>query len=241
MRRRMHMRTRVIVSAALAAAVAATGLVMSGGSASAGIDPADFTSPVKNPYFPITPGKVFVYRGTEGGDRLVEHLRVTQRTKTIQGVTTTVISDILFSNGVLGEKTTDWYANDNAGNVWYFGEKTATYRPNGQIESREGSWLAGVNGGVAGIIMPADPKPTDAYRQEFLVRHAEDQAWIVTRHESATVPYGAVDEVVRSYEWTRLEPNVVSEKLYAPHLGIVQEGDIAGGTEFMQLVDVRHV
>jgi hypothetical protein len=47
------------------------------------------------------------------------------------------------------------------------------------VKSREGSWLAGRDGGVAGIIMPAHPKPTDAYRQEFLTGHAEDQAWIV--------------------------------------------------------------
>ena len=46
-------------------------------------------------------------------------------------------------------------------------------------------------------------------------------------------------DVVRSYEWTRLEPNVVSLKLYAPHLGIVQERDVAGGEESLQLVAVH--
>jgi hypothetical protein len=54
------------------------------------------------------------------------------------------------------------------------------------------------------------------------------------------VPYGRVKDVVRSYEWTRLEPDVVSLKLYAPHLGIVMEKDVAGGSEFMQLVAVHH-
>jgi hypothetical protein len=221
------------------AAMGTIALVVTGGTASAGIDPADFTNPVKNPYFPLTPGKVFVYRGTEDNDHLVEHLRVTDRTKQIQGVTTTVIHDILFRNGVLGEKTTDWYAYDNSGNAWYFGEKTTVYKPNGQVESREGSWQSGVNGGEAGIIMTADPKPTDAYRQEFLAGHAEDQAWIVANRGSVTVPYGTLDHVLRSYEWTRLEPNVLSLKRYAPHLGIVQEGDVAGGTEFLQLVGVH--
>jgi hypothetical protein len=233
------MRTRLMVSLVLVAAIGTTALVLTGGTASAGVDPADFTNPVKNPYFPLTPGKVFVYRGTEGNDRLVEHLRVTDQTKQILGVTTTVIHDVLFRNGHLGEKTTDWYAYDNSGNTWYFGEKTAVYKPNGQIESTAGSWEAGVNGGIAGLIMPANPKPTDAYRQEFLAGHAEDQAWIVANHGSVTTPYGTVDQVVRSYEWTRLEPNVLSIKRYAPHLGIVTEGDVAGGTEFLQLVAVH--
>jgi len=210
------------------------------GIASAGVDPSKFTSPKANPYFPLTPGKVFVYRGSEGQQRLVEHLRVTHKTQQIAGVKTIVISDILFSNGHLAEKTTDWYADDNKGNTWYFGEATATYDRHGNVQSREGSWRAGVNGGVPGIIMTANPKPTDAYRQEFLKGHAEDQAWIVANHETVRVQFGKLDQVVRSYEWTRLEPNVVSLKLYAPHLGIVKEHDVAGGTEDMQLVAVHH-
>ena len=54
------------------------------------------------------------------------------------------------------------------------------------------------------------------------------------------MPYGRLDHVVRSYEWTRLEPNVVSLKLYAPHLGIVMERDVAGGERVMKLVAVHH-
>jgi len=233
------MRVRVLALAA----ILLTGLftsVRGGEIAVAAVTPADFSAPIANPYFPLKPGTVLVYRGTEGSDRLVEHLRVTGRTKSIQGVTTIVISDVLFRNGRLGEKTTDWYADDNGGTAWYFGEDTALYDRHGNVTSREGSWQAGVDGAVAGIIMPADPKPTDAYRQEFLAGHAEDQAWIVGRYGRLRTPFGRVNDVVRSYEWTRLEPNVVSLKLYAPHLGIVQEGDVAGGSEFLQLVAVHH-
>ncbi len=232
------MRTRVLALAAILIA-GVFGWSPSGDVATATVNPADFSAPVANPYFPLKPGTVFVYRGTEGPDRLVEHLRVTGQTKTIQGVSTVVIRDVLFANGRLAEKTTDWYADDNGGTTWYFGEDTAVYDRHGHVTSREGSWQAGVDGGVAGIIMPADPRPTDAYRQEFLSGHAEDQAWIVGRHGRLRLPIGRVRDVVRSYEWTRLEPNVVSLKLYAPHLGIVQERDVAGGQESMQLVAVH--
>lgn len=81
--------------------------------------------------------------------------------------------------------------------------------------------------------------PTDAYRQEFYQGHAEDQAWIVQKGAKVDVAYGKLDRVVRSFEWTPLEPRVVSEKFYAPGLGIVREADVAGGTEFLELVDVR--
>ncbi len=233
------MRTRVLALAA----ILLTGLFAwapGGETAVAAVNPADFNAPVANPYFPLKVGTVFVYRGTEGPDRLVEHLSVTGHTEVIQGVTTTVIRDVLFANGRLQEKTTDWYADDNGGTTWYFGEDTALYNAQGQVTSREGSWRAGVNGGIAGIIMPANPKPTDAYRQEFLAGHAEDQAWIVGRHGRLRTPVGRLHDVVRSYEWTRLEPNVVSLKLYAPHLGIVAERDVVGGEESLKLVAVKH-
>jgi hypothetical protein len=205
------------------------------------VDPADFSNPQPNPYFPLRPGTVSRYRGSEDGERFTERVTVTRRTKVIQGVTTTVVRDVLRrANGTVAEKTQDWYAADNGGNVWYFGEATATYGKHGRLISREGSWQAGVGGAVAGTIMPAGPKPTDAYRQEFFRGHAEDQAWIVARHATVKVPYGKLRAVVRSYEWTRLEPGVLSLKFYAPGLGIVRERDVAGGNERFDLVAVSH-
>src|SRR6059058_4738994 len=121
--------------------------------------PSKFTAPKANAYFPLTPGLVVRYRGTDGVEKFRERLAVTNRTKTILGVRTRVVRDVLRrADGTIAEATTDWYADDNAGNVWYFGENTATYRPNGTVESREGSWQAGVSGAVAGTIMPANPK-----------------------------------------------------------------------------------
>lgn len=204
------------------------------------VDPARFADPQPNPYFPLEPGTVSRLKGTDGGMRLRERVRVTHRTKRIQGVDTTVVTDVVRrADGSLAERTEDWYANDSSGNVWYFGERTATYDRAGQLESREGSWRAGRGGAVAGQIMPADPGPTDAYRQEFYADHAEDQAWIVQRDARRRTPMGRLRHVVRSFEWTRLEPGVLSMKFYAPGLGIVLEKDVSGGHERFELVSVR--
>lgn len=204
-------------------------------------NPADFTAPQANPYFPLKPGTVSRYRGTEDGEHFRERLAITHDTKMIQGVRTTVVSDVTRRpDGSLVEKTTDWYAADNDGNVWYFGERTATYDEQGRVESREGSWQAGRDGAVAGTIMPANPHPTDAYRQELLKGHAEDQAWIVQNHAVVRTQFRQFKHVVRSFEWTRLEPKVVSLKLYAPGFGIVKEKDVAGGNEEFVLVSVTH-
>lgn len=203
------------------------------------IDPANFSNPQPNPYYPLTPGLVTKYRGTDDGRHYRERVTITHQHKVIEGVRARVSRDVLRrADGTIAEKTFDWYANDNTGNVWYLGEDTATYDRSGRLKSRAGSWQAGVDGAVAGLIMPADPRPTDAYRQEYRKGSAEDQAWVVQRHDKVRVPYGTVRDVVRTYEWSRLEPGVVSVKLYGPHLGIVKERDVAGGTEKFWLVSV---
>lgn len=218
-----------------AAAVSPTGTA----AGTAAVDPAAFAHPGSNPYFPLVPGLVTRLRGSDGAEHFRERVAVTHRTQVIQGVRTTVVNDVLRrADGTLAERTTDWYAADDSGNVWYFGEATATYDAHGHVDSREGSWQAGRAGARPGVIMPANPKPTDAYRQEFLRGHAEDQAWIVGRQGRVTVPAGTFGQVVRTYEWSRLESNVLSLKLYAPGVGIVAEHDVAGGSERFNLVSV---
>ncbi len=227
-----------LATGTIAAATAGVGNA-AGPARSGPIAKAKFTNPQQNSYFPLEPGTVFRYSGKDGGKKLTEKLTVTDKTKVIQGIRATVIRDVIRrTDGSLAEKTTDWYAPDNKGNVWYLGEKTATYKKDGTLESRDGTWLAGRDGAVAGLIMPAKPRPGKAYRQEFYPGQAEDQAWIVSNDESRTVAYGAVQNVVRSFEWTALEKGVVSVKFYGPGLGIIAEKDVSGGTENFQLVSV---
>jgi hypothetical protein len=73
---------------------------------------------------------------------------VTSQTKEILGVTTTVVHDQAFVKGELVEDTLDWFAQDAAGNVWYFGED-AKELEDGVVVSTEGSWEAGVDGARA--------------------------------------------------------------------------------------------
>jgi hypothetical protein len=202
-----------------------------------GPDPKAFEHPRQNPFYPLTPGLVTYLRGTDGDEHFRQTVRITSRTRIIAGVETTVVRDVVRRpDGSLAEATDDWYAADQDGNVWYFGEDTATYDENGHLEDREGSWEAGVDGAVAGIIMPADPRPSAAAYMEFAKGEAEDQAWVVQRLPSVRTPGGTYDRVVRTLEWSRLEPDVVSMKFYARGLGIVEERDIAAGDEHFWVV-----
>jgi hypothetical protein len=201
------------------------------------LDPAHFVSVIDNPYFPMPVGRTLIYKGVRDGQTQTDRVTVTSRTKVIEGITATVERDVARHDGTLLEQTTDWYAQDDQGNVWYLGEDTTAYNPNGTID-KSGSWLSGVHDGEPGIIMVAHPAVPDSYRQEYLKGQAEDMAWIVDRGGSVTVPFGTLDQTIRSIEVSRLEPDVVDQKIYAPGYGIVKELALAGDQEVAKLVKV---
>ena len=197
-------------------------------------DPSNFVRHVTNPFFPLKPGTVLVYKGIKDGQSQTDRVTVTHRTKVIQGVRTTVVRDVATHAREVLEATTDWFAQDREGNVWYFGEATKSYEPDGTV-STEGSWLAGRNGAAPGIVMEADPRVADGYRQELYPHHADDRAWILTRGGSVTVPYGTLRHALVTMEWTPLEPNVVDRKVYARGIGIVREVSMSGPLETAEL------
>ena len=199
-------------------------------------NPSDFTTIITNPYFPLHVGWTWKYTGIKDGHHETDIMHVTSTTRVIEGVHALAISDISYLNGKVGEKTTDWYAQDKkTGDVWYFGEQTAEYLPNGQVDT-SGTWESGVNDGEPGIIMPANPAIPIGYRQEFLAGQAEDTAWTVNTAGSVTVPWGTAAPVLTSLEFSRLEPDVVDQKIYAPGVGEIKEQALTGPQEIWQLV-----
>jgi len=203
------------------------------------LGPSDFSTQINNRYFPLPVGWTWIYRGIKDGKPQIDRVTVRSKTKrAAEGITGRVVTDVSrTSQGKLLEKTTDLYAQDKQGDVWYLGEQTAAYLPGGQID-RSGSWQAGVKDGEPGIIMLANPQIPDAYRQEYQKSDAEDTAWIVNRGTSASVPYGTLHNVLTTLEFARIEPKVVDQKVYAPGVGIVLETAINGPPEVAKLVKV---
>jgi hypothetical protein len=202
------------------------------------IDPANFVRRVTNPFFPLNTGTTFFYEGTTEGIATTNQTYVTNQTKKILGVSTTVVHDQAFEAGVLVEDTFDWYAQDVDGNVWYFGEDTKELDPQGNVISTEGSWQAGVDGAQPGIIMEAHPQVGDRYYQEFSSDVAEDQAKVLSLDTSVCVRYGCFDNVLVTKEWTQLEPGVVENKYYAAGVGFILGEMVKGGDERSELVRI---
>jgi hypothetical protein len=193
------------------------------------IDPADFTTTIDNEYFPMKPGTTFIYEGK--GER--DQMSVTHDTKKVIGVECVVVDDRAWEDGKLIEKTYDWFAQDDKGTVWYFGEDTKEYE-NGKVVSTKGSWEAGVDGAKPGIIMQADPKVGKSYHQEYYPGEAMDMARVLSLKASVTVPYGAFDEVLETREWTPLQPGLSEKKYYVRGIGPL------GNPRDLGLLDVQH-
>jgi hypothetical protein len=213
------MRTRVLVPTIIAAAVAA-GCGSAGGAraqASGGggglpqgtdpvtLHPADFSTRIDNPHWPMPPGSRWIYssRGDDGRPERVVVV-VTHRTKVVAaGVRAVVVHDVASQRGAVVEDTQDWYAQDRAGNVWYLGEATTEFK-HGKADTA-GSWEAGVDGAQAGVVMAAHPR-------------------VGLRDGRADVPFGRLHGLLETKEYTPLEPGVVEHKLYADGVGPVVGG-----------------
>ena len=111
----------------------------------------------------MVPGTQWTYRELDtDGTELAVIVTVTDQTKEIaNGITARVVRDTVMDDGELVEDTFDWYAQDDEGNVWYLGEDTAEFE-NGEIVSTEGSFEAGVDGALPGIVGASPPGTGDA-------------------------------------------------------------------------------
>lgn len=188
-----------------------------------------FTANVTNPWFPLRPGSVYVYRGVKDRKQSRDVMTVTHETKAVDGAEVRIVRDLLYLHGKLEEHTEDWYTQDPKGNVWYFGERTAELDEHGHVKTTEGSWTAGVDGAVPGVFMFARTKVGDSARQEYYKGQAEDHFRVVRIDGDRLI----------TNEWTPLEPGVLDAKFYKRGIGTILEVTLKGGDERWALKKVQ--
>jgi hypothetical protein len=233
-----------MITALIAAGVA--GLAQTGdlprGHEHSNLDPADFTTKIDNPYYPLRPGDRKVWRETApDGTRQKIVDRVTNRTRLIaDGIRArVVIATVTNKAGKLVEYTEEWFAQDRAGNVWYFGEDT--YKIENGRKNREGSFEAGVNGAEPGVQMPAHPKAGMIFRLEggYKTGAADHTEILSVRKEQVEVPYGHFRRVIMNRDFSPLAPKVAELWFYAKGVGGVLAIDISDGDSREELVRFR--
>ena len=220
-----------------AASTSASSLAPIHGPYKPSIDPSDFVATVDNRYWPLKPGTAFHYTGVRGTTPQTDDEVVTTQTKRIIGVGCTVVRDTVSEHGSPVERTLDYYAQDKQGNVWYMGEDSFE-KQHGRMVRASDSWLSGVKGAQPGIIMPANPKPGDKYRQEYYPPgEALDEATVLSTNGKVKVPTGSYQHVLVTSEFSPLEPQT-EQKYYVPGLGEVAERVVKGHHEEFQLASV---
>ena len=207
-------------------------------AASVAFDKSNFHNPLKidNKYLPLIPGTTMIYNGTSDGDPTRDVFVITNDTKEIAGITTRVIHDDGYVKNDHEETTNDWFAQDDSGNVWYMGEYTTDLSNKG---SHEGSWEAGVKGAKAGIVMEAEPKVGNTYNQEFAKGSAEDKGTILSLNETLCVPYGCFSNVLKTKDFSPLEPDIVENKYYAQNIGEIKAISVKGESDAETLKQIN--
>jgi hypothetical protein len=191
------------------------------------LDPSDYTTTIDNPLFPLPVGAKWVY---DAPDEIITVIVLDETYTTATGVEVVVVHDqVTTKEGVLIEDTKDWYAQDLDGNVWYFGEDTAEY-VNGVKANTRGSWEAGVDGALPGIIAHAmTPAVGTQYKQEYYRCEAEDMGEILATGESVSVPAGDYTDCIRVRDYSPLDPRANEHKLFCPGVGVALVEDVPVG------------
>jgi hypothetical protein len=242
------MRPKFLVLAATAGVLATSAGIASGHAPTPPLpQPHDFASRINNPWLPFPPGLVLIYRGIKDGHRAIDIETVTHKTEVIKGIKATVIYDRTYQwtghraqrRRYLAERTSDFYAQDKAGNVWYLGENTSELGPDGRVISTAGTWRTGVNGARAGIFIAAHPRIGTGGFQEFYPGHAEDRYRVLRLDAHARTPAAASRHALLTKETSALEPGVVDHKYYIRGIGEVIEQTVKGGNERFVLASFR--
>ena len=173
-------------------------------------------------YFILKPGHQSTFRNKEG--KLV--ITVLDDTRTVGGVNTRVVEEREWRGSELIEVSRNYFAIDSATrDVYYFGEDVDEYKK-GKVVSHAGSWQHGVRGASFGLMMPGTPTVGMKFYQEQAKGIALDRAEIVSISETLATPAGTFDHCVKTRETTPLEKFAREYKVYAPGIGLIQDGDM---------------
>jgi hypothetical protein len=208
-----------------------------------------FSAPlnVSNQMFPLVAGAQFVYRGTivEDGKSKPHSVvfTVTDLWKEVDHVRTVVALDQDFLEGTLQEQELAFFAQDDRGNVWNFGEYPEEY-DNGEFTGAPSTWIRGSDGAYGGMHMLAAPKAGTRYREGLVPAiQFDDVSQISGTSQKTCVPTGCYRGVLVVDETSPNDPASGHQiKYYAPGTGLVRVGARGGDTqEFLTLAAVRHI
>jgi hypothetical protein len=193
---------------------------------------AKFSHPteITNPYLPLSLLKHDVLEGNEDGKKVhIDRIPRPDVHKVFkvagQDVEAAAFEDRETEDGELAEVTIDYFAQDDAGNVYYFGEDVDEYK-DGKVVGHEGGWLLGKDTPDPGVILPAEITVGDKFRSEDVSSEISEKDEIVSLSEDVTVPAGTFVDCVKVREQPAGENP--EYKYCAKGVGVVREVPVGG-------------
>lgn len=174
-------------------------------------DPNDFVAAIDNPWLPYAADTTWTYDLVVGFEEGNQQVIVEPDTVEIAGIDATAVTTRTQA-GALSETTTDYFAQDSAGNVWWLG--------------RDGQWEAGVDGAEAGLAMPARPRIGDGWRLGLAPGVMEDRVTLLAITD---------EDVVVLELRSDLQPGSVTTLTYERGIGLIQADPLGVGRPALTL------
>ena len=185
-------------------------------------DPTDYVDRVDNRWFPLVPGTRWTYRRYSQTDLHTVIATVLPGTRAVAGVPTTAVRfAVRRSSGGTTFAAVRWYAQDTAGNVWWFGQRVGRTFPIDPLATR--SWMAGRRGAEAGLVMSAHPRVGDGFVNGSLPHAMERRSTVLSVDASVALPRGHYHHAVETRDLSALAPLGVVATYFAPGVGIVAQ------------------
>jgi hypothetical protein len=191
---------------------------------------------ITNPYLPISNFHRTVLRGLDTGQRIRVVRTLQSRTKAFPyrghlvraAVAKDVVTNLRAHRRI--EKTIDYFAQDKAGTVFYFGEDVNEY-PRHKPISHEGQWRLGRDTNTPGVLMPAHPKLGQAYKAEAVPHITHETDHVVAVGKTERVAGHTYHHVIRVRENAGPPPEV-EFKTYSRGTGVITEAN--GGVHLIR-------
>ncbi len=204
-----------------------------------GVDAAQLSHAIENPYVAFARIKRAVYEGKEldaetgkaTAIRVISTVR--DEPETVAGVKATAVDVADYEDGEVTERTVDYYAQDRSGAVYYLGEQVADLQ-DGKVVGHHGAWMAGQKGAHAGLFMTAIPRVGDAFQQERAPGVAQDQSRVVGVGLTVTVPAGTFKDCIETEDSDPIT-KTSQRKIYCKGKGLVRESSKSETIELVEL------
>jgi hypothetical protein len=201
-------------------------------------DPADFVARVDNPWFPLAPGTVWTYRRYSSLGSQVLTATVLAQPHRVDGVDTTAVRWDLRDRRGTTRLAVRWYAQDTAGNVWWFGQRVSRHGPPVDLLATR-SWSAASVGARAGLWVAAAPRDGDGYLNGLDPGVVERRSTVVSVDATVALPRRDYRHTLTTRDLSTQEPTREVRSFYARGVGLVAQQTTEAESIDLTLIRVR--